>query len=99
MMFEAEQPVAATEYDTRTLLVRTGMGDRAAFGRLYDQTATQLFLIIRSAVHDCDRALADTERAFLEIWRRSPAFHDSRDGAARWILDITKRITDDSARE
>ena len=70
------------------LIIRTGAGDRTAFGSLYDLTAMEMFSTIRGRLGDRDGAFPATQRAYLDIWRRSPLFLGGGDSAADWLTEI-----------
>lgn len=65
-------------------------GDDAAFRALYDRMASQLLGVAVRILGD--RALAEdaVHEAFVQIWRRAPAFSRQRGSAKAWMISILR---------
>lgn len=80
------------------LLARTALGDEDAFSRLYDETAPQLFALIRRVVRDVSMSEEVLQEVFVEVWRQATRF-DARRGSARgWLCTIAHRRAVDTVR-
>src|SRR5262245_49358608 len=79
-------------------LLRVKHGDRAAFGRLYDLAAPQLFAL---ALMTCRRRSVAEEvlqEAFLRIWRSAHQFEPERGRPMAWMATILRRLAIDAIR-
>ena len=80
------------------LLARTALGDEDAFSRLYDETAPQLFALIRRVVRDVSMSEEVLQEVYVEVWRQATRF-DARRGSARgWLRTIAHRRAVDTVR-
>ena len=80
------------------LLARVGVGDREAFGALYDTTAARLFGLIRRLVVDPAQAEEVTQDVYLEIWQTAPRFDAARGSAIAWMFTLAHRRAVDRIR-
>ncbi len=80
------------------LLLRSGRGDAAAFGDLYDHLAPRVFGLVTRLVPDPAAAEAVTCEAFVDSWRRSASYDPERCGAAVWVLVIAHGLAVRAAR-
>lgn len=80
------------------LLHRAALGDEDAFSRLYDETAPQLFALIRRVVRDVAMSEEVLQEVYVEVWRQATRF-DARRGSARsWLCTIARRRAVDTVR-
>ncbi|GAP80475.1 RNA polymerase sigma-70 factor [Brachybacterium sp. SW0106-09] len=80
------------------LLHRAALGDEDAFSRLYDETAPQLFALIRRVVRDVAMSEEVLQEVYVEVWRQATRF-DARRGSARsWLCTIAHRRAVDTVR-
>jgi RNA polymerase sigma-70 factor (ECF subfamily) len=87
-----------SETDLVNCLTRVGAGDRAAFGRVYDRSAGQLFAL---ALGICRRrALAEEvlQEAYVRIWRHAPQYDPTRGDPMAWLATIVRRLAIDALR-
>jgi RNA polymerase sigma-70 factor, ECF subfamily len=87
-----------SETDLVNCLTRVGAGDRAAFGRLYDRSAGQLFAL---ALGICRRrALAEEvlQEGYVRIWRHAPQYDPTRGDPMAWLATIVRRLAIDALR-
>jgi RNA polymerase sigma-70 factor (ECF subfamily) len=85
-------------YHAGVLLVRVAVGDRAAFGQLYDMLAPRAFgLILRVLVN---RALSEEvlQDVFLEVWQSASGFVPNKGQGRSWVLTIAHRRAVDRVR-
>jgi RNA polymerase sigma-70 factor, ECF subfamily len=80
------------------LLKRSGLGDEAAFARLYDATSARAYGLAVRVVRDPAQAEEVTQEAFLEIWRTASRFNPERGSAVSWILTLVHRKSVDRVR-
>jgi RNA polymerase sigma-70 factor (ECF subfamily) len=70
------------------LLVRSGQGDEAAFGRLYDATSRRVYsLALRRFPRVADAEDA-TRNIYVTLWRQARRFSPAQDHALAWIISI-----------
>src|SRR5687767_10406561 len=84
--------------DIESLLARCGLGDRAAFARLYGETAPKLYgvaLRILGNRGDAEEAVQD---AFIKIWHGAGRFHAGRGSAMGWLVAIARNQAIDVLR-
>lgn len=80
------------------LVGRSGSGDRAAFGRLYEATSAKLFGII---VRICrDRGLAEDvlQETYVKIWRSAASYDPSVARPVSWMAAIARNSAIDQIR-
>jgi RNA polymerase sigma-70 factor (ECF subfamily) len=93
-----EPDEAASSPGPAELLHRAALGDEDAFSRLYDETAPQLFALIRRVVRDVAMSEEVLQEVFVEVWRQATRF-DARRGSARaWLCTIAHRRAVDTVR-
>jgi RNA polymerase sigma-70 factor (ECF subfamily) len=80
------------------LLARTGLGDRAAFGRLYESTSGHLFAVVLRIQRD--RALAEDllQEIYVSIWKAAAGFDAARSQPLTWLTSIARNRAIDSLR-
>jgi RNA polymerase sigma-70 factor (ECF subfamily) len=84
--------------DLAGLLKRSGLGDEAAFARLYDATSARAYGLALRVVRDPSQAEEVAQEAFLEIWRTASRFDAARGTAVSWILTLVHRKAVDRVR-
>ncbi|MEM7768188.1 MAG: sigma-70 family RNA polymerase sigma factor [Pseudomonadota bacterium] len=87
-----------TQIDLADAIVRCGTGDRAAFKRVYDITASKLFSIVANMVKDDALAEDILQQAFVTIWKTADRYDPGRGKAFTWILVITRNKSLDALR-
>ena len=80
------------------LLHAASLGDEAAFARLYDATVARVHGLVLRVVRDPAQAEEVTQEAYLEIWRTSGRFEESRGSPMAWLLTIAHRRAVDRVR-
>ena len=80
------------------LLARTGLGDRAAFARLYDKTSGHLFAVVLRIQRD--RALAEDllQEIYVAVWKAAAGFDAARSQPLTWLTSIARNKAIDSLR-
>jgi len=80
------------------LLARAGLGDRAAFGRLYERTSGHLFAVVLRIQRD--RAVAEDllQEIYVSVWKAAASFDAARSQPLTWLTHIARNRAIDSLR-
>ena len=80
------------------LLARAGLGDRAAFARLYERTSGHLFAVVLRIQRD--RALAEDllQEIYVSVWKAAASFDAARSQPLTWLTHIARNRAIDSLR-
>jgi RNA polymerase sigma factor (sigma-70 family) len=80
------------------LLARAGLGDRAAFAALYDQTSAHLLGVVLR-IHR-DRALAEDilQEVYVNVWRAAQTFDAAQSQPLTWLTSIARNRAIDTLR-
>lgn len=93
---EADWPERSREI--AQLLARCGLGDRAAFARLYERTSGHLFAVVLRIQRD--RALAEDllQEIYVSVWKAAAGFDAARAQPLTWLTSIARNRAIDSLR-
>lgn len=85
------------------LIGRVSAGDRAAFRKLYDQTARLVFGVVLRIVRNREIAEEVAQECYVLLWQRADRYQTARGSALAWIASIARyraidRIRADRAR-
>lgn len=72
------------------LLLRTGLGDRAAFDQLYRRFADSVFRRALRQLRDRTRAEDATQETFAAIWRSASTYKPERGPGAPWLFAVAR---------
>lgn len=80
------------------LLARSGLGDRAAFARLYERSSGHLFAVVLRIQRD--RALAEEllQEIYVAVWKAAAGFDAARSQPLTWLTAIARNRAIDSLR-
>ena len=80
------------------LLARTALGDRTAFGRLYESTSGHLYAVVQRIQRD--RALAEDllQDIYVSVWKAAASFDGARSQPLTWLTHIARNRAIDSLR-
>ena len=80
------------------LLARAGLGDRRAFGDLYDKTSGYLFGVVLRIQRD--RAVAEEllQEIYIALWKSAAGFDAARSQPLTWLTQIARNRAIDSLR-
>lgn len=89
---------AARSQELAALMARAALGERAAFARLYELTAPQLFAIVLRIQRD--RALAEEllQEVYVNAWRAMGSFDAAQAQPMTWLGSIARNRAIDSLR-
>jgi len=80
------------------LLARAGLGDRAAFGRLYEQTSGHLFAVVLRIQRDRAQAEDLLQEIYVNVWKAAAGFDAARSQPLTWLTSIARNRAIDSLR-
>lgn len=94
----ARTPPTDRDADLAAALARAGLGDRAAFARVYDATCAQLFGIVLRIQRD--RALAEDvlQEVYVGAWRAAASYDAAQSTPLGWLASIARNRAIDSLR-
>jgi RNA polymerase sigma-70 factor (ECF subfamily) len=80
------------------LLARAGLGDRAAFARLYERSSAHLFAVVLRIQRD--RAMAEDllQEIYVSVWKAAASFDAARSQPLTWMTHIARNRAIDSLR-
>jgi RNA polymerase sigma-70 factor (ECF subfamily) len=80
------------------LLARAGLGDRAAFARLYERSSAHLYAVVLRIQRD--RALAEDllQEIYVSVWKAAASFDAARSQPLTWMTHIARNRAIDSLR-
>jgi RNA polymerase sigma-70 factor (ECF subfamily) len=80
------------------LLARAGLGDRAAFARLYERSSGHLFAVVLRIQRD--RAVAEDllQEIYVSVWKAAASFDAARSQPLTWLTHIARNRAIDSLR-
>jgi RNA polymerase sigma-70 factor, ECF subfamily len=82
----------------RSLVARCAAGDEQALGQLYDRLGRQAYALARRVTQDDGLAADVVQEAFLDAWKSSARYDESRGKVATWLLTIVHRRAVDTVR-
>ena len=80
------------------LMARTGLGDRAAFARLYERTSGHLFAVVLRIQRDRGQAEDLLQDIYVSIWKAAASFDAARSQPLTWLTHIARNRAIDSLR-
>jgi RNA polymerase sigma-70 factor (ECF subfamily) len=96
-------PAPASEWSAKSrelaaLLARSGLGDRAAFARLYDATSGHLLAVILRIQRDRGVAEDLLQEVYVAVWKSAASFDAARSQPLTWLTHIARHRAIDSLR-
>jgi RNA polymerase sigma factor (sigma-70 family) len=85
-------------HDLAQLLAQSGLGNRAAFGQLYERTSGHLFAVVLRIQRD--RALAEDllQEVYGAVWKSAASFDAARSQPLTWLTHVARNRAIDSLR-
>jgi RNA polymerase sigma factor (sigma-70 family) len=80
------------------LLARAGVGDRAAFATLYDQTSSHLFAVVLRINRNKGQAEDVLQEVYVNVWRSASSFDAAQSQPLTWLTRIARNRAIDSLR-
>jgi len=84
--------------DLSQLLARAGLGDRAAFARLYERTCAHLFAVVLRINRDRAEAEDVLQEVYVNVWRAARGFDAAQSQPLTWLTSIARNRAIDSLR-
>ena len=93
----------ATDWTQRSLelsklLARAGLGDRAAFATLYEQTSSHLLGVVLRIQRDRAQAEDILQEVYVNVWRAAQSFDAAQSQPLTWLSSIARNRAIDSLR-
>ena len=80
------------------LLARAGLGDRAAFATLYEQSASHLLGVVMRIQRDRAQAEDILQEVYVNVWRAAKSFDAAQSQPLTWLTSIARNRAIDSLR-
>ena len=80
------------------LIRATGLGDEAAFERLFNEVGSWVFGIVLRVVRDRGQSEEVSQEVFLELWRTAARFDPDKGSARAWVMTMAHRRAVDRVR-
>ncbi|MDT0682697.1 sigma-70 family RNA polymerase sigma factor [Roseicyclus sp. F158] len=87
-----------TREDIEALIARTALGDRAAFGELYDATSAKLFGVALRILKDRGTAEDALQDIFVKVWHGADRFTPGGASPMSWLIAIARNHAIDRLR-
>lgn len=81
-------PVTAS--DLAEFMARTALGDRAAFGLLYQNTNAKLFGVTLRILKDRSEAEEALQEVYVKVWQRADRFRPDVASPISWLVAIAR---------
>lgn len=98
-MATMERAGAAALEELEELLARTAMGDRAAFGRLYQLTSAKLFGICLRVLSKEQEAEDALQEIYVKIWCNADRYRVVGYSPMTWLITIARNHAIDRLRK
>ncbi len=80
------------------LLGRAGLGDRAAFAKLYERSSAHLFAVVLRINRDRAQAEDILQEVYVNVWRAAAGFDAAQSQPLTWLTSIARNRAIDSLR-
>ncbi|WP_333712963.1 sigma-70 family RNA polymerase sigma factor [Yoonia sp.] len=81
------------------LILRVGMGDQAAFSRLYDLTSGKLFAVCLRVLQERSAAEDTMQEAFVKVWNSASRYQVTGHSPMTWLITIARNTAIDRRRK
>ena len=85
-------------HELAALLARVGLGDRAAFAALYQQTAAHLMGVVLRINRDRAQAEDVLQEVYVNVWRAANGFDATLSQPMTWLTSVARNRAIDSLR-
>jgi RNA polymerase sigma-70 factor (ECF subfamily) len=87
-----------TVADIESYILRTAMGDRAAFSALYDATSAKLFGVCLRVLNNTAEAEDALQDVYVRIWRKADSYAVNGYSPMTWLITIARNLAIDRLR-
>ncbi len=94
----SDNPTNPTHDRLTALLSRAGLGDRAAFGELYETSKSKLFAVALRIVRERHIAEEVLQDSFVKIWHHSADYTAAKSAPMTWMTAIVRNRSLDIVR-
>jgi RNA polymerase sigma-70 factor (ECF subfamily) len=96
-------PIPKSDWSQRSqelsrLLARAGLGDRAAFATLYQQTSAHLLGVVLRIQRDRAQAEDILQEVYVNVWRAAQSFDAAQSQPLTWLTSVARNRAIDSLR-
>ena len=91
-------PWSDRSHELAALLARVGLGDRAAFAALYQQTAAHLMGVVLRINRDRAQAEDVLQEVYVNVWRAANGFDAALSQPMTWLTSVARNRAIDSLR-
>jgi RNA polymerase sigma-70 factor, ECF subfamily len=91
-------PFGPGSESSAALLAAIAAGDRDAFSRFYDLTASMAFGLIRRVLRDPEAAAEVLQEVFWQVWQDAPRYDPTRGTPEAWLVMRAKTRAIDRLR-
>ena len=88
----------ATIADIETYILRTGLGDRAAFSALYDATSAKLFGVCLRVLKNRAEAEDALQDVYVRIWQKADSYAVNGYSPMTWLITLARNLSIDRLR-
>jgi len=80
------------------LLSQVGLGNRSAFGKLYDLTSAKLFGVCLRLLRDRSESEDAVQEVYIKIWHNAAKFQQAEASPMAWLIAIARNHAIDRLR-
>ncbi len=94
-------PIVAAQGEPQRLAELVGQATRGhdeAFAELYDLTSSRIYGLILRVVRSPDLAAEVTQETYIEVWKQSSRFDETKGSVLAWMCVIARRRAVDRVR-
>ncbi|RPE66440.1 RNA polymerase sigma-70 factor (ECF subfamily) [Pacificibacter maritimus] len=84
--------------DIENMIVRTGLGDRAAFSDLYNATSAKLFGVCLRVLNNRAEAEDALQDVFVKIWQKASGYAVNGYSPMTWLITVARNLSIDRLR-
>ncbi|MGB0659900.1 MAG: sigma-70 family RNA polymerase sigma factor [Mangrovicoccus sp.] len=84
--------------DIESYLARCGIGDKVAFGLLYDATSAKLFGVCLRILNNRSEAEEALQDAYIRIWQKADTYAANGHSPMTWLITVTRNLAIDKLR-
>lgn len=95
---QSGQPQVTTSEDLNDLIGRVALGDRAAFGALYEATCAKLFGICLRILRNRAEAEDALQEVYVKIWRNASRYATTQYSPISWLVAVARNHAIDRVR-
>jgi RNA polymerase sigma-70 factor (ECF subfamily) len=88
-----------TTEDIEDMIVRVGLGDRAAFSSLYGSTSSKLFGVCLRVLKDRAEAEDVLQEVYIRVWHKANGYAVNGLSPMTWLITIARNLAIDRLRQ